>query len=101
VPEPLEKIRVSMPSIGLDTAERVVAALDMRWLGMGPLVKEFEERIAAFLGGVDPNVVCTNASSRSPAPVASSATWVAADPASSIRATVSARDGGQAAIPAL
>lgn len=56
----LPKIRVSMPHVGLDTAQRLVAALDMRWLGMGPLVKEFEDRIAAFLGAGDRKVVCTN-----------------------------------------
>src|SRR5947209_768018 len=32
----------------------------MRWLGMGPLVKEFEERIAAFLELGDRKVVTTN-----------------------------------------
>ena len=49
-----------MPHVGLDTAQRVVGALDMRWLGMGPLVKEFEDRIAGFLGSADRKVVCTN-----------------------------------------
>ncbi|MDE3102008.1 MAG: DegT/DnrJ/EryC1/StrS family aminotransferase [Chloroflexota bacterium] len=56
----LEKVRVSMPQVGPDTARSVAAALEARWLGMGPLVKEFEERIAAFLGAPDRKVVCTN-----------------------------------------
>ena len=46
--------------MGLDTAQHVVAALDMRWLGMGPLVKEFEERIATVLELDNRRVVTTN-----------------------------------------
>lgn len=54
------RIRVLVPQVGLDTAQHVVAALDMRWLGMGSLVKEFEERIAGYLEVGDRKVVTTN-----------------------------------------
>lgn len=56
----LPRIRVLLPHMGLDTAQHVVAALDMRWLGMGSLVKEFEDRIAAFLEVGDRKVITTN-----------------------------------------
>ena len=56
----LPRIRVLIPQVGLDTAQHVVGALEMRWLGMGPLVKEFEERIAAFLEVGDRKVITTN-----------------------------------------
>ena len=45
----LPRIRVLLPHVGLDTAQHVVGALDMRWLGMGPLVKEFEERLWRYM----------------------------------------------------
>lgn len=54
------RIRVLVPHVGLDTAQHVVAALDMRWLGMGSLVQEFEERIGAFLELESRKVVTTN-----------------------------------------
>lgn len=56
----LPRVRVLLPQMGLDTAQHVVAALDMRWLGMGSLVKEFEDRIAAFLEVGDRKVITTN-----------------------------------------
>lgn len=56
----LPRIRVLMPQVGLDTAQHVVAALEMRWLGMGSLVREFEDRIGAFLEVGDRKVVTTN-----------------------------------------
>lgn len=56
----LPRIRVLLPHMGLDTAQHVVAALDMRWLGMGSLVKEFEDRIAVFLEVGDRKVITTN-----------------------------------------
>lgn len=59
-PSALPRIRVLLPHMDLDTARHVVGALEMRWLGMGPLVKDFEERIAAFLEVGDRRVVCTN-----------------------------------------
>src|SRR6266542_6173446 len=56
----LPRIRVLLPHVDLDTATHVIGALEMRWLGMGSLVKEFEERIAAFLEVGDRKVICTN-----------------------------------------
>lgn len=49
-----------MPQVGPETAQHVIGALEARWLGMGPLVNEFEDRIAVFLGAGDRRVVCTN-----------------------------------------
>lgn len=59
-PASLPRIRVLIPQVGLDTAQHVVAALEMRWLGMGSLVKDFEDRIAEFLEVGDRKVVTTN-----------------------------------------
>ena len=42
----VERIPVFLPCIDNDTKKHVNDALDVGWLGMGPLVKEFEERIA-------------------------------------------------------
>jgi dTDP-4-amino-4,6-dideoxygalactose transaminase len=56
---PQDKIPVFVPAIGVDTLKHLTDALDVGWLGMGATVKEFEERIAAYLGG-DRHVVCTN-----------------------------------------
>jgi dTDP-4-amino-4,6-dideoxygalactose transaminase len=55
----LEKIPVFVPHVGVDTLKHLTDALDVGWLGMGATVKEFEERIAAYLGG-DRYAVCTN-----------------------------------------
>ena len=57
--QPLEKIPVFVPCIGIDTLKHLTDALDVGWLGLGATVKEFEERIASYLGG-DRFVVCTN-----------------------------------------
>lgn len=56
----MEKIPVFAPHIGVDTLKHVTDALDVGWLGMGATTKEFEERIAAFLGLKDRFVVVTN-----------------------------------------
>lgn len=42
-------IPVFKPYIGSDTIKAAVDALDLGWLGMGSYVKEFEERLTAFL----------------------------------------------------
>jgi dTDP-4-amino-4,6-dideoxygalactose transaminase len=55
----LESIPVFVPYVGVDTLKHVTDALDVGWLGMGATVKDFEERIAAYLGG-ERYVVCTN-----------------------------------------
>ncbi|MGA2392425.1 MAG: DegT/DnrJ/EryC1/StrS family aminotransferase [Candidatus Lustribacter sp.] len=54
-----DKIPVFVPCIGVDTLKHLTDALDVGWLGMGATTKEFEERIASYLGG-GRNVVCTN-----------------------------------------
>ena len=56
----MERIPVFAPSIGNDTKNHLEHALDMGWLGMGALTKEFEERIATFLNLKDRFVVTTN-----------------------------------------
>ena len=49
-----------MPHIHVDTLKHMTDALDVGWLGMGAITKEFEDRIAAFLGVKDRYVVATN-----------------------------------------
>jgi len=56
----MEKIPVFAPHIGVDTLKHVTDALHVGWLGMGANTKEFEERIASFLGLTDRYVVATN-----------------------------------------
>jgi dTDP-4-amino-4,6-dideoxygalactose transaminase len=51
---------VFAPLIGADTLEHVAHAFDVGWLGMGAATKEFEDRIAAFLGVRERYVVATN-----------------------------------------
>jgi len=55
-----EHIPVFKPAIGIDTLKAVTDAFNIGWLGMGSLTKEFEERLAAFLGLKDRYVVATN-----------------------------------------
>jgi dTDP-4-amino-4,6-dideoxygalactose transaminase len=56
----MEKIPVFMPHIHVDTLKHLTDALDVGWLGMGAITKEFEDRIAAFLGLKNRYVVATN-----------------------------------------
>lgn len=56
----MERIPVFAPCIGLDTIKHVTDALHVGWLGMGATTKEFEERIAAYLGLQNRFVVATN-----------------------------------------
>lgn len=60
MPETREKIPVFAPHIGVDTLKHLTDALDVGWLGMGATTKEFEDRIAAFLGLQDRHVIATN-----------------------------------------
>lgn len=55
-----EHIPVFVPHIGADTLKHLTDALDVGWLGMGASTKEFEERIAAYLGLDGRYVVATN-----------------------------------------
>ncbi len=56
----MERIPVFAPSIGADTLKHLTDALDVGWLGMGATTKDFEERIAAFLGLEHRYVIATN-----------------------------------------
>ncbi|HTU70575.1 MAG TPA: DegT/DnrJ/EryC1/StrS family aminotransferase [Candidatus Baltobacteraceae bacterium] len=56
----LEHIPVFVPRIGVDTLKHLTDAFDVGWLGMGATTKEFEERIAAYLGLEGRYVVATN-----------------------------------------
>ncbi|MBW2148405.1 MAG: DegT/DnrJ/EryC1/StrS family aminotransferase [Deltaproteobacteria bacterium] len=55
-----ENIPVFQPSIGVDTIKAVVDAFHVGWLGMGSYTKEFEKKIASFLGLNERQVVATN-----------------------------------------
>ncbi|HEX3463985.1 MAG TPA: DegT/DnrJ/EryC1/StrS family aminotransferase [Candidatus Elarobacter sp.] len=55
-----ERIPVFVPYVGVDTLKHLTDALDVGWLGMGATTKEFEERIARYLGVQDRYVVATN-----------------------------------------
>jgi dTDP-4-amino-4,6-dideoxygalactose transaminase len=54
------RVPVFVPHVGVDTLKHLTDALDVGWLGMGATTKEFEERIAAYLGLDGRFVVCTN-----------------------------------------
>lgn len=54
------RVPVFVPYVGVDTLKHLTDALDVGWLGMGATTKEFEERIAAYLGLDGRHVVCTN-----------------------------------------
>jgi dTDP-4-amino-4,6-dideoxygalactose transaminase len=55
-----KRVPVFAPHIGVDTLKHLTDALDVGWLGMGALTKEFEERIGAYLELKDRHVVATN-----------------------------------------
>jgi dTDP-4-amino-4,6-dideoxygalactose transaminase len=56
----LENIPVFVPHIHIDTVKHLMDAFDVGWLGMGSSTKEFEERIAKYLGLENRYVVATN-----------------------------------------
>jgi dTDP-4-amino-4,6-dideoxygalactose transaminase len=56
----MDNVPVFVPHIHVDTLKHLTDALDVGWLGMGALTKEFEERIAGYLGLTDRHVVATN-----------------------------------------
>lgn len=58
--EMLENIPVFVPHIQVDTIKHIMDAFDIGWLGMGEFTKEFEERIADYLGLENRYVVATN-----------------------------------------
>ncbi len=55
-----ERVPVFVPYVGVDTLKHLTDALDVGWLGMGATTKDFEERIARYLGVQDRYVVATN-----------------------------------------
>lgn len=56
----MEKVPVFVPQIGADTLKHVADAFDVGWLGMGAFTKDFEERVAEYLGLSGRYVVATN-----------------------------------------
>jgi dTDP-4-amino-4,6-dideoxygalactose transaminase len=58
--ERMERIPVFAPHIGVDTLKHLADALHVGWLGMGASTREFESRIAEYLGLEDRYVVATN-----------------------------------------
>ncbi len=56
----MDRIPVFAPSIGEDTKKHLEDALNVGWLGMGALTKEFEDRISEFLNLENRFVVTTN-----------------------------------------
>jgi len=56
----MERIPVFAPCTGIDTLKHLTDALDVGWIGMGATTKEFEDRISAFLGLTDRQVIATN-----------------------------------------
>lgn len=57
----VEKVPVFAPHIGVDTIKHVTDAFDVGWLGMGASTRDFEERIADYLGVTSRrHVVATN-----------------------------------------
>jgi len=56
----VEKIPVFVPNIGSDTIKHLTEALNIGWLGMGTITKEFEESIADYLGLRNRFVVTTH-----------------------------------------
>ena len=56
----MEKIPVFKPVIDSETISHITDCLEMGWLGMGSVTKEFEERLTDWLGLKDRYVVATN-----------------------------------------
>lgn len=56
----METIPVFQPQIGVDTLKHLTDALHVGWLGMGATTKEFEDRIAEYLGLRGRYVATTN-----------------------------------------
>lgn len=56
----LEKIPVFVPYISTDTKKHIDDALNVGWLGLGAITKEFEEHISNYLGLSERYVVATN-----------------------------------------
>ena len=46
----MEKIRLFKPSVGLEELNNIRKVFKSSWLGYGPLVKQFENKFAKFIG---------------------------------------------------
>ena len=46
----MEKIRLFKPSVGMEELNNIKSVFKRSWLGYGPLVKNFEEKFAKFIG---------------------------------------------------
>src|SRR5215469_5347026 len=55
--KPRADISVSSPCIGIEELAAVGRVFESRWLGMGSVVSDFEEKVAEFLGGSPPSLV--------------------------------------------
>jgi dTDP-4-amino-4,6-dideoxygalactose transaminase len=51
---------VFVPHIQIDTLKHLTDAFNVGWLGMGAFTKEFEERIAEYIGFASRRVIATN-----------------------------------------
>jgi len=56
----MENIPVFEPYIGVDTLKHLTDALDVGWLGMGAITKEFEDNISEYLALENRYVATTN-----------------------------------------
>lgn len=56
----MDNIPVFAPYLGVDTLKHITDALDIGWLGMGSVTKEFETKIEEYLSLEDRYVVATN-----------------------------------------
>ena len=56
----MKTIPVFSPDLGIDTIRHLSETLEIGWLGMGKVTKEFEERISEFLELDGRFVVATN-----------------------------------------
>jgi dTDP-4-amino-4,6-dideoxygalactose transaminase len=57
---PDERIPVYRPYLGPEVQQAAQQALEAGWLGMGPLSRQFEERLESYLGLQERRVVSTN-----------------------------------------
>ena len=46
----MKKIRLFKPSVGVEELNNIKNVFKKSWLGYGPLVKNFEEKFAKFIG---------------------------------------------------
>src|SRR5215813_779872 len=59
MPDPMQKIRLSKSSLGPEEHEAASRVLNVGYLGMGEETHQFEQELAALIGG-QREVVCVN-----------------------------------------